>query len=207
MLRYYITDGRRQANRAGWLLERMAAAAAAGVDYIQLREKDLSAREQFELARAAVERLRAFPATRLLINDRLDVALAAGAQGVHLPAAGLELAAARRLAPPGFLLARSCHTSGEVAAAAAAGADFAVLGPIFATPSKPGAAPLGLQCLAEACRLPLPVLALGGINAARAADCLAAGAAGVAAIRWFQQADCGSPEASAAASEPNAHSR
>ncbi len=187
MLRYYITDGRGQAHRQDWLLERMSAAAAAGVDYIQMREKDLSARAQWELARAALERLRAFPATRLLINDRLDVALAAGAQGVHLPGGGLAIADARRLAPPGFLIAASCHAPGEAVAAAEAGADFLVFGPVFATPSKPGATPAGLAALAAACRAAIPVLALGGVNRENAAECLAAGAAGIAGIRMFQE--------------------
>lgn len=184
MLRYYITDGRGRQPRDAWLLERIEQAAAAGVDFIQLREKDLSARAQFELARAARQRLRRFTATRLLVNDRLDIALAAGAHGVHLPASGLRPLAARRLAPANFLIALSCHAADEIAASA--GADFIVFGPVFATPSKPGAPPQGLAALADACKAPLPVLALGGITGERIAACLAAGAAGVAAIRMFQ---------------------
>jgi len=178
---YAITAGN---GRDG--LPALQAAAQAGVDLIQIREKQLSTCALLEFctqARAAV----ASTAARLLLNGRFDLALAAGLAGVHLPADGLPPARVRSLVPPGFLIGLSCHSCAEVAVAAAEGAgpDFCVLGPIFATPSKP--APLGLETLAAAARGALPVLALGGINLANAAACLAHGAAGLAAIRLFQE--------------------
>lgn len=195
VLLYYITDSRTYPARFTWLLDRVLAAARAGVDYIQLREKDLSARQLVELAGALRRQLATVPGcrARLLINDRLDVALAAGAHGVHLPAAGLPVAAVtqiRSALPPGFLIVASCHSAAEVAAATRAGADAAVLGPIYATPSKAQMGePLGLEPLRAASLAPMPVIALGGVTLARAGECLAAGARGLAGIRLFQDAD------------------
>ena len=158
--------------------------AAAGIDGVQLREKGLDDRALLTLARAARERLPASAA--LLVNGRLDVALAAAADGVHLPAAGLPaaplLAWARRLGRRP-LVGRSTHTLDEVAAAHEEGADYVTFGPVFATPGK--GAPVGLEALAAAARLGVPVLALGGMGPERVADALAAGAHGVAAIRAF----------------------
>ncbi|MGH9528278.1 MAG: thiamine phosphate synthase, partial [Terriglobales bacterium] len=146
MVRCYITDrrrlGRSERQRREALLEQVAAVAAAGIEFIQLREKDLDGGALLALARAALTRIGTH-GCRLLINDRLDVALASGAAGVHLPAAGLPPATVRASAPPGFLIAVSCHSLAEVTAAAQAGADACVLAPIFATPSKPGAPGLG----------------------------------------------------------------
>lgn len=122
------------------------------------------------------------------MNERLDIALACGADGVHFPAGSLPLSTARGSVPRGWLFGASCHTVAEVEAAAAGGASFAVLAPIFSTPGK--AAPLGIEVLREACArvapLHFPVLALGGVNLDNAAACLKAGAAGLAAIRLFQ---------------------
>jgi thiamine-phosphate pyrophosphorylase len=129
----------------------------------------------------------------LLVNDRLDVALAAGAAGVHLPATGFAPEEARRLLPPGALVGVSCHSAEDVARAAAGGADFATFGPVFDTPSKRRfGAPVGLGRLAEAARLGLPLLGLGGVDLANAAQVVAAGAHGVAAIRaWLGAPDPG----------------
>lgn len=173
---YCISDG------TGWRgLDRLLAAAAAGADAIQVREKQLSTPELLQFCR----HLRAtLPACKLLINRRLDIALAAGFDGVHCPAQGLPPLRLRAALPPGFLIAQSCHSTEEVAVAR--GADFCVLGPIFATPSKAAfGPPLGLDPLRVAAALGRPVLALGGITAENAGACLAQGAAGIAAIRLF----------------------
>ncbi|HET9784288.1 MAG TPA: thiamine phosphate synthase [Terriglobales bacterium] len=167
-------------------LAELAAAARAGVQLLQIREKQLSTRELLAYCQA----LRA--ATKgtgswLLLNERWDIALAAGLDGVHLPGAAVSPERVRRQTPPGFLIGVSCHAVAEVAGGA--GADFAVLGPIFTTPSKAAyGPPLGLEALRAAAKQPLPVLALGGVSVNNAADCLAAGAAGVAGIRLFEDA-------------------
>lgn len=183
------------------LLERIETAAAAGIDWIQLREKDLSDRQLIALARAALDRMRARnSATRLFLNDRVDIALAAGAHGVHLSESGLPVADARHLRddflacqsrPGDFLIGISCHSAEAVRAVASAGADYAYFGPVFETPSKAQyGAPQGPDRLAEACRAAqIPLIAIGGIDLTNASGCLAAGAAGVAAIRLFQDAN------------------
>ncbi|MBI3978972.1 MAG: thiamine phosphate synthase [Chloroflexi bacterium] len=156
-------------------------AVSGGVTLVQVREKDLPAGELCEL----VARVLAAVAgrARVVVSDRLDVALAVGADGVHLPGSGLPVEAARRLTPSGFLIGRSVHRPEEAAAAEHAGADYVVLGTIFTTASKPGLAPAGPGLIAATralCRL--PILAIGGITAANAGDAIAAGADGVAAI-------------------------
>ena len=197
-LLYYITDrsqfrGDEKARRHA-LLAKVAEAARAGVDYIQLREKDLSTRELETLAREVVELVREnSPSTRLLINSRTDVALAAGADGVHLRADDvaphevrkvLEVSAHRPLTTDHFLVAASCHTAADVFHAESEAADFAVFAPVF---EKKDTQPTGLGALREVCRAKVPVLALGGVNIENAASCLNAGAAGIAAIRLFQE--------------------
>ena len=197
-LLYYITDrsqfrGDERARRHA-LLAKVADAARTGVDYIQLREKDLSARGLETLAREVVAAVREnSPSTRLLINSRTDVALAAGADGVHLRADDvkphevrhvLEVSAHRPQATDHFLVAASCHTASDVFRAESEAADFAVFAPVF---EKKDTQATGIAALREACRAKIPVLALGGVNLDNAASCLSAGAAGIAAIRLFQE--------------------
>jgi len=195
LLLYSITDRNAQGG-AEPLLARIAAAARAGVDLIQLREKDLATRELEQVAqqaRVAVAGTRA----KLLINSRVDVAIACGLDGVHLTSGPDELPAsearvmfakAGRTAP---VIGVSCHTVAEVLVAESHGADFVVFGPVF---SKGENAGTGLESLRAACSaLPngstMKVLALGGVEIGNARDCVRAGAAGVAGIRLFQQGD------------------
>jgi len=165
------------------LADAVEAALSGGVEAVQLREKDLSARELYSLALELRERTRRRGA-RLLVNDRVDVALAVGADGVHLGGGSLPVEQARRLLGPGRLIGVSTHHGSEIAAAAARGADFVTLGPVYPTPSKAVfGEPLGVERLRRACAsAPVPVFALGGIRADRVGEILAAGARGVALI-------------------------
>lgn len=170
------------------LVERALAGVEPGRVIVQVREKDLDGGPMLALARRMREVTRGRGAL-LVINDRLDVALAAGADGVHLPERGLDLATARRLAP-GLVLGVSTHAPASAIAAAAAGADYVVLGPIRATPSKAAyGAPLGTDAVREAAAAiagRVPLYAIGGIETAEhAGAALAAGAHGVAGIRAF----------------------
>ncbi len=172
---------------------RLAAALAGappGEVVVHLREKDLGGADLAALARALLPACRARGA-RLLVNDRLDVALALGADGAHLPSAGVPPAEARRLLGHGALLGVSCHSPAEVAAALAGGATFATFSPVWDTPSKRAfGPPVGLAALSAAARLGLPLVALGGVGPGNAAEALAAGAAGVAVIRaWLEGPD------------------
>ncbi len=184
-LLYYITD--RKALPGEDPLPIIEQAVAAGINLIQIRERDLPVRRRLALVEEAVKAAGAGP-TRVLVNDRLDVAVAAGAAGVHLPAHGFSVDEVRRSYPE-LLVGASTHNLEELRRAADGGADFAVFGPVFETPSKKAyGPPLGLEKLAEAARaVNLPVLALGGVTRENAADCLRAGAAGLAAISLFQQ--------------------
>jgi thiamine-phosphate pyrophosphorylase len=162
---------------------RALAAVPPGTAAVQLRAKELGGRALLEAAHA-LRRVTSRAGARLLVNDRVDVALLCDADGVHLPAGGLPIADARRLLGPERLIGISTHAAAETAAAAATGADFAVFGPVFFTPSKARyGAPLGTELLAQAARAQLPVYALGGVEPGNAAACRAAGAAGIAAIR------------------------
>lgn len=158
----------------------LASIAAAGVDGFQVRAKDLGTRDLVALVRAVRDAVAPHGAT-VLVNDRLDVALAAGADGVHLGAADLAVADARRIAPR-LMIGATCRSRSEVLAAAADGADYAGVGPVFSTTSKPGLPePLGTAGLRRAVGR-LPVIAIGGITAADTAAVFAAGASGVAVI-------------------------
>ena len=180
--------------------QKIATAAAAGVDWLQIREKDLSARACGSLTRKALQLAARSPAsnhrpTRVLVNDRLDVALSEHAGGVHLGETSLPLPEAKRLLKAqaqrrDFLIGISCHSLEAARSAASGGADYLFFGPIFPTPSKAAfGAPHGLERLGEVCRaVSIPVLAIGGITLANASACLAAGTSGIAAIRLFQEA-------------------
>lgn len=179
---YLITD-RRQVPAGRTLVETVAAALEGGVRAVQLREKDLGAVELLPLAEELRTLTRAFDA-RLLINDRIDVALAVEADGVHLGGHSLPTAVARRLLGPEKLIGVSTHHLAEIVAAADASADFVTFGPIFATPSKAiYGPPLGLDALRAACAAsPLPVFALGGIKADQTVLVRECGAHGLAMI-------------------------
>jgi thiamine-phosphate pyrophosphorylase len=201
LLLYYITDRSQfpgdEDSRRARLLETIVQAARCGVDYIQLREKDLSARELETLAHALVRRLRTENnnlKTDVLINARTDVALACGADGVHLRSDDISPADVRNTwirwsAGTRVRIGVSCHYRSEVARAAKEGADFAVFGSVFekVLMEKTRTLPTGLDALREACLEKIPVLALGGITLENAGACMEAGAAGIAAIRLFQE--------------------
>jgi thiamine-phosphate pyrophosphorylase len=216
---YYITDRRAfpgdEVAQRRRLLQKISEAARAGVNYIQLREKDLSTRDLESLSREAVKIIRETRlttdnrqlATALLINHRTDVAVATEADGVHLRSDDISPQEVKVLwedrtpgqrgasTPAGQLPAKpptfavSCHSPAEVAQAAAGGATFAVFGPVF---EKGSTQPTGLALLRQACQATIPVLALGGVTLANARFCLEAGAAGIAAIRIFQENDIAS---------------
>jgi thiamine-phosphate pyrophosphorylase len=233
-LLYYITDRTAfpgdESTRRRRLLEKIAEAARCGVDYIQLREKDLPTRELEQLAREALRIIHDncppktenresrnensklatdhWPlTTALLINSRTDVALAAGADGVHLRSGDVSPAEVRtawkcgagapstssgqtrEISPYEPILSVSCHSPAEVARAAASGAHFGVFAPVFEKKDVTDTRPAGLIQLQEACRAKIPVLALGGVTLENAKSCLVAGAAGIAAIRLFQEND------------------
>ncbi len=169
------------------ILQQAKAAVAAEVDLLQLREKNLNARVLYELARQLAELVQE-SATRLLINDRADIALAAGADGVHLTSASLEAAVIRKAFGDDFLIGVSTHSLEEAREAHEHGADFVVFGPVFETESKRGhGEPIGLQKLDEVATelAPFPVLALGGVTLDNVAGCLRSGVTGIAAIRML----------------------
>jgi thiamine-phosphate pyrophosphorylase len=201
----YVTDRHQLPQGTGEdareiLLRKITAAAAAEVDWIQLREKDLSGEDYASLTREALDQVAKSPIkrahrTRILVNDRLDVALAERAGGVHLGESSLPVAEARRLADArdrgaDFLIGVSCHSLAGAKTAESGGADYIFFGPVFATPSKAAyGAPQGLAHLAVVCRsVSRPVLAIGGITLENAGSCFSAGASGIAAIRLFQEA-------------------
>jgi len=175
MIRYYVTD-----RRQGDILDYAQRAIRSGVDMIQIREKDLPTRELLDLA-CKIRDIAAGTATRILVNDRLDIALAAGIDGVHLPSNGFP---PERVRPFVKVLGVSTHTLEEAIDAERARADFIVFGPVFDTPGKTA---VGLGPLREVTsRVKVPVLAIGGITAANSSQVLSAGAAGISGIRLFQ---------------------
>ena len=178
MKRYYITD-RKAVGGFRPLLEVIRDQMHLGVDFIQIREKDITARELFEFTLAVLEvrdkEIRKRVPIRILINSRADIALATGADGVHLPSDAPEQTL------PGLIVFRSCHTFDQVRTTAA---DFVTFGPVFNSPGK--SEPVGLEALKTACQLGKHVYALGGVTWDNAAECMQAGAEGIAGIRLFQ---------------------
>ena len=200
MILYYITDSTKfagtQTERHAHLLNRISEAAELGIDFIQLRERHLATHDLETLARKAVESVKALSSsrTRLLVNSRPDIALAAGADGVHLRSKDVSprdvrsiWQSAGRTTKP--IIAVSCHSGREVTFAAEAGADFVVFGPVFGKAGSPQVTVAGLELLRSACNHSVPVLALGGVSTHNADLCIQAGSAGVAGIRLFQQGD------------------
>ncbi len=194
----YVTDRRSldgsEPDSIAQLLKKIREVAHAGVDWVQLREKDLGGRACAELTVKALEIRNKFRTDHreilISVNDRLDIAAAEGADGVHLGDNSLPVADARRLAPPNFLIGASVHSLERAKRAETEGADYVIFGPVFATPSKAEfGEPQGLERLGKICRsVSVPVLAIGGITLQNAMHCLSAGAAGVGAIRLFQDA-------------------
>jgi thiamine-phosphate pyrophosphorylase len=178
MKRYYITD-RKAVGGFRPLLEVIRDQMHLGVNFIQIREKDITARELFEFTLAVLEvrdnEMRKRLPVKIFLNSRADVAVATGADGVHLPSDAPEQTL------PGLLVFRSCHTLDQVRTT---NANFVTFGPVFETPGK--GAPVGLDTLRLACQLGRPVYALGGVNWDNAAECMRAGAEGIAGIRLFQ---------------------
>ena len=171
---------------AAALVDRIAAAARSGVHLIQIRQPDFNALPLMRLVADAVRAVEG-TAARIVVNDRLDVALAAGAHGLHLRADSFAAARVRSAVPPGFLIGRSVHSVDEVDRADnGAGLDYLICGTIFGTTSKPDVRPAGLGVLAAVCRkVAVPVLAIGGIQETRLPSVAHAGAAGFAAIGLF----------------------
>ncbi len=184
-MRQYAISDRRALGGPERLPAWVAELEKAGVDLVQIREKDLPADQLIRVVTACLTRCRTI---RLLVNTRVDVALACGAHGAHLPASSPPPSVWRRIVPPGFLFGVSCHSLDEAGAAQAGGADFVVLAPVFDPLSKPAdRPPLGVAELRRISNLvPIPIFALGGVTRQNATECLAAGAAGIAGISLYR---------------------
>lgn len=184
MIYYAITD--RALAPEGDVLLQASGLIRGGIDWLQIREKDLADRTLFSLLKMLAPEARRF-GCRLLLNGRPDLAAEAGASGVHLPSNGLPTSRVRTGFPRPFVIVRSCHSEAEMLEAAREGADAVTLGPLFETPSKAALGPpMGVAAFSQIChRAPLPVLALGGIKSTDLAAVAGTGAAGVAAIRMF----------------------
>ena len=178
VIRYQITDGAGSADDAAWL-----ARLRGDVDFIQIREPETNSRQVVRMVRLAMTR-----GPAILVNDRTDIAIACGAAGVHLRSGSITPAEIRRIVPPRFTISVACHSEEDVRRAR--GADYVVLAPIFTPLSKPpGRNPLGLDALRQiAAGTSIPIIALGGITEANAMRCIEAGAAGVAGITLFRNA-------------------
>ena len=183
-----ITDGSlRIGEPVDLLLARIGAAAGCGVQMVQIRERALDDRTLLQVVRQCVKAVRG-TRTRVIVNDRVDIALAEGAHGVHLTSDSCPAQRVRTISPSGFLVGRSIHRPDD-ATAAGRSADYLMFGTVFETPSKPGRTPAGCAALAAAVRAtPVPILAVGGVTEHTAADVARAGAAGVAAIGLFTRA-------------------
>jgi len=183
-----VTGGR---GLEGPLVELIAEAAQAGVDLIQIRERRLDDRALADLTRRAVDASRG-TGSRILVNDRVDIALAAHAGGVHLRGDSVAASRIRALAPDGFLIGRSVHDPAEAEAVEAdGGCDYLVFGTVFPSTSKPSTDPIsGPDTLREVCaRVAIPVLAIGGISIENVSQVAASGASGIAAISLFERGD------------------
>jgi thiamine-phosphate pyrophosphorylase len=179
VIRYQITDGTAHLDEDRWF-----AGISPDADFVQIREGGLSTRELARVVRSVVRRIKG--CSRVFVNDRTDVAIACGAAGVHLRSGSPPPELVRQIAPPGFLISVACHNAGDVRNAA--GGDYAILAPVFRPLSKPDTRePLGLAALTEIVRMsPVPVIALGGITAFNMAQCIDAGAVGVAGVSLFR---------------------
>ncbi len=177
MIRCQITDGTAHLNEEDWF-----AGLAPDVEFLQVREKGLSARDLGRVVRRALA-----VGPRILVNDRTDVAVATGAAGVHLRGDSIRPSELRKIVPAGFVITVACHS--EADCLECAGADYAILSPVFSPLSKQDTRPaLGLDTLRRIVRVsPVPVIALGGITGGTAAECIAAGAVGVAGITLFRR--------------------
>ena len=187
MIRHFVTDRVRFGLTPAALVARAALAPGLGAHVIQIRERDLDDAALIEVVTAVIRAVGG-AGVQVIVNDRVDVALAAGAAGVHLRGDSPPAARIRAIVPPGFLIGRSVHTLDEIdAAAAAGGCDYLTFGTVFPSAGKPDAHPVaGLDGLARAvARSPLPVIAIGGMTPDREADVARAGAAGLAAVGWF----------------------
>lgn len=185
---YLITDRCQTQGRP--LVDVIRAALDGGVRAVQLREKDLGSRELYQLA-LDLRSLTDLYGAKLFINDRIDIAMAVGADGVHLGAGSIPVVEARRLVRANQLIGYSSHSFAEAQMAEVDGADFVTFGPVYQTPSKAAyGAPVGVSNLEEACQgLSIPVFALGGIKRSNVTEVMSAGAAGIAMISAVIAAD------------------
>ncbi|MCU1270960.1 MAG: thiamine-phosphate diphosphorylase [Acidobacteriaceae bacterium] len=200
LLLYYITDRTQlpgiESERFDRLLKKIAEAADAGVDYVQLREKDLPARQLESLSREAAQLIhQSGSKTRIMINSRTDVAIAAQADGVHLTSNDISPVDVRNIwraahgqDEPVIVIGVSCHTEAEVVEAKRAAADFVVFGPVFEKRASE-LSPVGIDQLQKVCQHKIPVIALGSVTPENARSSIEAGASGVAGIRLFQEGD------------------
>jgi thiamine-phosphate diphosphorylase len=180
-----ITDRRRlERPTADALVRQVRRAAAAGVQLVQIRERDLEGGELFDVVRRVVTCVLG-TGTRIVVNDRLDVALAAGAHGVHLRSSSFAASRTRASVPAGFIIGRSVHSADDISTVAR-GSDYLLYGTVYETSSKPGRAPAGLSGLAAVARATsVPVLAVGGVSIERIPEVLETGAVGFGAISMF----------------------
>ena len=183
-----ITASAASATNDDPLVDRVAAAAHAGVHLIQIRQPDRDARGLIRLVQRAMAAVRGTEA-RVLVNDRADVAIAGGAHGVHLRGDSMPAARVRTIVPSGFLIGRSVHSADETMRVTSDGSvDYVIFGTVFPTTSKPGATVSGPGVLAASAQATtVPVLAIGGMDPVRAREVAQAGAAGIAAIGLFAE--------------------